>query len=62
PTEAVNFQVVRLDPKPELEGLQRVSIGIDDRNFPKIFPWRHVEFLDTQKRTKRRSKEQDEGE
>ncbi|KAF9925797.1 hypothetical protein BGZ65_007568, partial [Modicella reniformis] len=30
PAEVVNFQVVRPNPKPELEGLQRVSIGIDD--------------------------------
>ncbi|KAG9071529.1 hypothetical protein KI688_005741 [Linnemannia hyalina] len=37
PAEVVNFQVVRPDPKPELEGLQRVSIGIDDRNFPRSF-------------------------
>ncbi|KAF9087943.1 hypothetical protein BGX27_002834, partial [Mortierella sp. AM989] len=59
PAEVVNFQVVRPDPKPELEGLQRMSIGIDDRNFPKIFPRRHVEFLDTLKRTKRRSEEQE---
>jgi hypothetical protein len=46
PTEVVNFQVVQPDPKPELEGVQSVSIGIDDNNFPKIFPRRHVEFLD----------------
>ncbi|KAG0011228.1 hypothetical protein BGZ81_002334 [Podila clonocystis] len=46
PAEVVNFQVVRPDPEPELEGLQRVSIGIDDNNFPKIFPPRHIEFLD----------------
>jgi hypothetical protein len=34
PAEVVNFQVVRLDPEPALEGLQHVSIGIDDNNFP----------------------------
>ncbi|KAF9978798.1 hypothetical protein BGZ65_006848 [Modicella reniformis] len=59
PAEVVKFQVVRPDPKPELEGLLRVSIGIDDRNFPKIFPRCHVEFLDTSKRPKRRSEEQE---
>ncbi|KAF8927104.1 hypothetical protein BGZ47_002336 [Haplosporangium gracile] len=58
PAEVVNFQVVRPDPKPELEGLQRVSIGIDDNNFPKIFPRRHVDFLDKLKGHKRRSEEQ----
>ncbi|KAF9582065.1 hypothetical protein BGW38_000706 [Lunasporangiospora selenospora] len=46
PAEVVNFQVVRPDPEPELEGLQRVSIDIDDNNFPNIFPRRYVEFLD----------------
>ncbi|KAG0272672.1 hypothetical protein BGZ95_011551 [Linnemannia exigua] len=58
PAEVVNFQVVRPDPEPELEGLQRVSIGIDDNNFPKIFPRRHVDFLDKLKGHKRRSEEQ----
>ncbi|KAG0280984.1 hypothetical protein BGZ96_001335 [Linnemannia gamsii] len=53
PAEVVNFQVVRPDPGPELEGLQRVSIGIDDNTFPKIFPRRHVEFLDKLKGHKR---------
>lgn len=37
PAEFVKFQVVRPDPEPELEGLQRVSIGIDDNNFATIF-------------------------
>ncbi|KAI9240542.1 MAG: hypothetical protein BYD32DRAFT_408095, partial [Podila humilis] len=55
PAEVVKFQVVRPDPEPELEGLQRVSIDIDDNNFPKIFPSRHVEFLDKLKGHKRRS-------
>ncbi|KAF9376201.1 hypothetical protein CPB97_010991 [Podila verticillata] len=55
PAEVVKFQVVRPDPEPELEGLQRVSIDIDDNNFPKIFPRRHVEFLDKLKGHKRRS-------
>ncbi|KAK3838833.1 MAG: hypothetical protein J3R72DRAFT_512002 [Linnemannia gamsii] len=34
PAEVVKFQVVRPDPEPELEGLERVSINIDDNNFP----------------------------
>ncbi|KAF9311751.1 hypothetical protein BG006_004496, partial [Podila minutissima] len=38
PAEVVEFQVVRPDPEPELEGLERVSINIDDNNFPPIFP------------------------
>ncbi|KAI8355366.1 hypothetical protein B0O80DRAFT_449081 [Mortierella sp. GBAus27b] len=58
PAEVVKFQVVRPDPEPELEGLQRVSIDIDDNNFPKIFPRRHVEFLDKLKGHKRRSDDQ----
>ncbi|KAG0322875.1 hypothetical protein BG000_002781 [Podila horticola] len=58
PAEVVNFQDVRPDPEPELEGLQRVSIDIDDNNFPKIFPRRHVEFLDKLKGHKRRSDDQ----
>ncbi|KAF9201678.1 hypothetical protein BGZ59_002566 [Podila verticillata] len=58
PAEVVKFQVVRPDPEPELEGLQRVSIDIDDNNFPKIFPSRHVEFLDKLKGHKRRSEDQ----
>ncbi|KAI8356979.1 hypothetical protein B0O80DRAFT_446273 [Mortierella sp. GBAus27b] len=58
PAEVVNFQVVRPNPKPELEGLQRVSIRIDDSNFPKIFPRRHVEFLDKLKGHKRRFEDQ----
>ncbi|KAF9178440.1 hypothetical protein BGZ50_007702 [Haplosporangium sp. Z 11] len=57
PAEVVNFQVVHPDSKPELEGLQHMSIGIDGRNFPKIFSRRHVKFLDTLKRPKRRSEE-----
>ncbi|KAF9994043.1 hypothetical protein BGZ79_001234, partial [Entomortierella chlamydospora] len=58
PAEVVNFQVVRPDPQPELDGFQRVSIGIDDNNFPTIFPRRHVEFLDKLKGHKRRSEDQ----
>ncbi|KAF9119193.1 hypothetical protein BGX30_004020 [Mortierella sp. GBA39] len=58
PAEIVNFQVVRPDPEPELEGLQRVSIGIDDNNFPKIFPRRHIEFLNELKGHKRRLEDQ----
>ncbi|KAG0335195.1 hypothetical protein BG005_004638, partial [Podila minutissima] len=61
PAEVVKFQVVRPDPEPEIEGLQRVSIDIDDSNFAKIFPPSHVEFLDKFKGHKRRSEGQDEG-
>ncbi|KAF9114236.1 hypothetical protein BGX27_011362 [Mortierella sp. AM989] len=53
PAEVVKFQIVRLDPEPELEGLERVSINIDDNNFPQIFPERHVKFLDKLKQHKR---------
>ncbi|KAF9403901.1 hypothetical protein BGZ94_004467, partial [Podila epigama] len=53
PAEVVKFQVVRPDPEPELEGLERVSINIDDNNFPQIFPERHVKFLDRLKQHKR---------
>lgn len=45
PVDVVNVQIVRPNPKPELEGLHCMSIDIDV-NFPKIFPSRHVEFLD----------------
>ncbi|KAI9235018.1 MAG: hypothetical protein BYD32DRAFT_422187 [Podila humilis] len=38
PAEVVNFQVVRPDPEPELEGLQRISIDIDDKQLSKDFP------------------------
>ncbi|KAK3843720.1 MAG: hypothetical protein J3R72DRAFT_489223 [Linnemannia gamsii] len=51
PAEVVKFQVVRPDPEPEPEGLERVSINIDDNNFPQIFPERHVKFLDKLKQT-----------
>ncbi|KAF9198246.1 hypothetical protein BGZ49_001000 [Haplosporangium sp. Z 27] len=53
PAEVVKFQIVRPDPEPELEGLQRVSINIDDNNFPQIFPNRHVQFLDRLNQHKR---------
>ncbi|KAI8594408.1 hypothetical protein EDD21DRAFT_90115 [Dissophora ornata] len=53
PAEVVKFQVVRPDLEPELEGLERVSINIDDNNFPQIFPERHVKFLDRLKQHKR---------
>ncbi|KAF8924360.1 hypothetical protein BGZ52_008313, partial [Haplosporangium bisporale] len=33
PAEVAKFQVVRPDPEPQLEGLQHVSIDIDDNNF-----------------------------
>ncbi|KAK5807957.1 hypothetical protein F5H01DRAFT_370854 [Linnemannia elongata] len=46
PVEVVNVQIARPDPKPELEGLHCMPIDIDVNNFPKIFPSRHVEFLD----------------
>ena len=58
PAEVVKFQVVWPEPEPELECLQRVSIGIYDNNFPNIFPRRHVEFLDKLKGHKRRYEEQ----
>jgi len=58
PAEVVKFQVVRPDPEPELEGLERVSINIDDNNFPKIFPERHVKFLDRLKQHKRPATEE----
>lgn len=58
PAEAVNFQVVRPDPQPRLEGLQHVSISIDDNNFLKIFPCFHIDFLDKLKGHKRRSSDQ----
>jgi len=53
PAEAAKFQTVRPNPEPELEGLQRVSIIIDDNNFSHIFPDRHVKFLDNLKQLKR---------
>ncbi|OAQ25014.1 hypothetical protein K457DRAFT_23592 [Linnemannia elongata AG-77] len=37
PSEVVKFQVIRPDPEPELEGLERVSIDTDDNNFHKSF-------------------------
>ena len=58
PAEVVKFQIVRPDPEPELEGLQRVSINIDDNNFPQIFPDRHVKFLDRLKQHKRPATEE----
>ncbi|KAI1291261.1 hypothetical protein EDD11_009034, partial [Mortierella claussenii] len=58
PAEVVKFQIVRPDPEPELEGLQRVSINIDDNNFPQIFPDRHVKFLDRLKQHKRSATEE----
>ncbi|KAF9133875.1 hypothetical protein BG015_003498, partial [Linnemannia schmuckeri] len=58
PAEVVKFQVVRPNPEPELEGLERVSINIDDNNFPQIFPERHVKFLDRLKQHKRSATEE----
>ncbi|KAH7055267.1 hypothetical protein BKA57DRAFT_501787 [Linnemannia elongata] len=46
PVEVVNVQIVRPDPKPELEGLHCMSIDIDVDNLPKLFPSCHVEYLD----------------
>lgn len=58
PAEIVRGQVVRPDPEPELESLQRVSIDVDDRNFSKIFPERHVKFLNLVKGYKRGANDQ----
>ncbi|KAG0367631.1 hypothetical protein BGX24_003146 [Mortierella sp. AD032] len=58
PAEVVKFQVVRPDPEPELEGLKQVSINIDDNNFSKIFPERHVKYLDRLKQHKRSATEE----
>ncbi|KAF8920053.1 hypothetical protein BGZ58_004488, partial [Dissophora ornata] len=58
PAEVVKFQVIRPDPEPELEGLERVSINIDDNNFPRIFLERHVKFLDRLKQHKRPASEE----
>lgn len=43
----------RPDPEPELGGLKRIAIKIDDNNFPQIFPDQHVKFLDSPKQHKR---------
>ncbi|KAF9302700.1 hypothetical protein BGZ91_009282, partial [Linnemannia elongata] len=53
PAEVDKLQVIRPDPEPELECLERVSINIVDNNFPQIFPERHVKFLDRLKQHKR---------
>ncbi|KAG0010331.1 hypothetical protein BGZ80_001582 [Entomortierella chlamydospora] len=53
PAQVISFQAFRPDPDPEIVGLERVVIKIDNNNFPKIFPKRHVEFLDQLKRFKR---------
>lgn len=58
PAEVVYFQAVRPDLKPKLEGLQRVSIRIDGDNFSRIFPRRHIEYLDNLKGHKRRYEDQ----
>ncbi|KAF9371407.1 hypothetical protein BGX21_005149, partial [Mortierella sp. AD011] len=60
PAEVVRFQVMRPDPNPELEGLRRVIINVDDSNFAQIFPKSHVNFLDNLKKFKRRAEDQDE--
>jgi hypothetical protein len=56
--EVVKFQVVRPDPEPELESVERVSINIDDNNFPQIFQERHLKFLDRLKQPKRSATEE----
>ena len=53
PADVVKHLVVRPDPESELEGLTRISIDVDDNNFPQIFPERHVSFLDQLKGYKR---------
>ncbi|KAF9128243.1 hypothetical protein BG015_004374 [Linnemannia schmuckeri] len=58
PAEVVKFQVIRPDPEPELEGLEQVSINIDNNNFSQIFPERHVKFLDRLKQHKRSATEE----
>ncbi|KAF9927304.1 hypothetical protein FBU30_003333, partial [Linnemannia zychae] len=58
PAEVVKFQNTRPDPEPELRGLQRVSINIDDNSFPQIFPEQHAKFLDKLKQHKRRATEE----
>ncbi|KAF9085958.1 hypothetical protein BGX27_003294 [Mortierella sp. AM989] len=56
PAEVISFQAYRPDPDPELRPpyLDRVMIKIDNNNFPDIFPWRHVKFLDYLKNFKKR--------
>ncbi|KAG0364827.1 hypothetical protein BGZ54_007115 [Gamsiella multidivaricata] len=53
PGEVAGFQIVRPDPQPELTGLIRVSIEVDDNNFAYIFPEHHVNFLNQLKKLKR---------
>ncbi|KAF9151474.1 hypothetical protein BGX20_005405, partial [Mortierella sp. AD010] len=63
PAEVVKSQVVRPDPDPECKDLTRIIINIDDTNFARIFPEKHVNFLDMlkkSKRSKRKSEDQDE--
>ncbi|KAF9346428.1 hypothetical protein BGX26_002076 [Mortierella sp. AD094] len=60
PAKVVSFQVMRPDPEPELEGLLRVIINVDDRNFAQIFPKSHVNFLDNLRKLKRSAEDQDE--
>ncbi|KAF9578450.1 hypothetical protein BGW38_005737, partial [Lunasporangiospora selenospora] len=45
-------------PNPSLKAFNACPLGLMT-NFPRIFPRHHVEFLDTLKRTKRRSEEQE---
>jgi hypothetical protein len=53
PAQVIAFQAYRPDPNPEIVGLERIIIKIDNNNFPSIFPARHVKFIDQLKRFKR---------
>ncbi|KAF9343469.1 hypothetical protein BGX26_005674, partial [Mortierella sp. AD094] len=55
PAEAVSFQVMHPDPDPEIEGVRRVAISVDNNNFARIFPHDHVRFLNKLKNFKRRA-------
>ncbi|KAF9105154.1 hypothetical protein BGX27_009785 [Mortierella sp. AM989] len=62
PAEVIAFQVARPDPQSEMEeNLQRIIINVDDSNFARIFPQRHVRFLDKLKKGKRRADEHKQG-
>jgi hypothetical protein len=45
PAKAVKFKVICLDPKPGLEGLERVSINTNENIFLQILPERDAKFL-----------------
>ncbi|KAF9995395.1 hypothetical protein BGZ79_010919, partial [Entomortierella chlamydospora] len=55
PAEVVSFQVMRPDPDPEILGVRRVVINVDNNNFARIFPHDHVRFLDKLKKFKRQA-------